>query len=452
MAGERILIVDDEHEIRESLAMILEYDGYECLSAPNGSQALERFRSESPELVLLDIRMPGLSGIEVLERLKGLEPSVPVVIISAHGDVPTAVEAIKKGAFDFLEKPLDRDRILLTVRRGLDHRKLSRSNVAFASLGADVTIVGESPAMRRVLQTVERVAASEARVLIMGESGTGKELIARALHTRSPRSTRPFVEVNCAAIPSELIESELFGHEKGSFTGASSRRLGKFELADGGTIFLDEVGDMSLQAQAKVLRVLEEGTLQRVGGDRLIRVDVRTIAATNQNLPKAVEAGTFRGDLYYRLNVVPLELPPLRARGRDIALLARHFLEQFCRGRGSAPLTLTDEAQRALMTYPWPGNVRELRNITERVCILSEGPEVTAQDLALQQASAPAPASSCHTEKTLGEVREASEKAALERCLKKQRWNVSEAARELGIPRSHIYRKMSKYGLKRPSS
>jgi two-component system nitrogen regulation response regulator NtrX len=450
MAGETILVVDDEREIRESLAMILEYEGYSCRSAPDGTTALALFSSESPELVLLDIRMPGLSGLEVLERLKSSEPFTPVVIISAHGDVPTAVEAIKKGAFDFLEKPLDRDRILLTVRRGLEHRKLARRNLAFASLGPDVTIIGESPAMKTVLTTVARVAPSDARALIMGESGTGKELVARALHRGSSRRDRPFVEVNCAAIPAELIESELFGHEKGAFTGATARRIGKFELADGGTIFLDEVGDMSLQAQAKVLRVLEEGTLQRVGADRLIKVDVRVVAATNQNLPQAVEKGTFRKDLYFRLNVVPIELPALRQRGRDIVLLARHFLAEFCRTRGCALLELTDDAEEALSAYPWPGNVRELRNLMERICILCEGPRVAAADLPIYPELSTAPSSS-RAPGTLEEVREASEKSALEACLKKHKWNVSEAARELGIPRSHIYRKIDKYGLERPT-
>jgi two-component system nitrogen regulation response regulator NtrX len=450
MAGETVLVVDDEREIRDSLAMILEYEGYSCRSAPDGDTALSLFTNESPELVLLDIRMPGLSGLEVLERLKSIEPSTPVVIISAHGDVPTAVEAIKKGAFDFLEKPLDRDRILLTVRRGLEHRKLARSNLAFASLGSRVTIVGESRSMKEVLQTVQRVASSDARALIMGESGTGKELIARALHRGSPRRDRPFVEVNCAAIPAELIESELFGHEKGAFTGASARRIGKFELADGGTIFLDEVGDMSLQAQAKVLRALEEGTLQRVGGDRLIRVDVRVIAATNQNLPQAVEKGSFRKDLYFRLNVVPIELPPLRRRGRDIVLLARHFLAEFCGTRGCTPLELTQDAEEALAAYSWPGNVRELRNLMERICILCEGPQVTAADLPLFPELS-APPDSYRAPGTLEEVRDASERKALEGCLKKHRWNVSEAAKELGIPRSHMYRKMDKYGLRRPS-
>ena len=431
--------------------MILEYEDYRCLAASNGQQALDVFRKESPELVLLDIRMPGLSGLDVLERLQALEPSVPVVIVSAHGDVPTAVQAIKGGAFEFLEKPLDRDRVLLTARRALEHRDLARRNRAFATLGRKVTIIGESPTMREVLDTVATVAPSEARVLIMGESGTGKELIARALHAGGPRRDRPLVEVNCAAIPAELIESELFGHEKGAFTGASSKRIGKFELADGGTIFLDEVGDMSPSAQAKVLRILEEGTLQRVGGDRLIRVDVRVIAATNQNLPQAVEAGSFRKDLYFRLNVVPVELPPLRQREGDVLLLARHFLDEFCRAKGRAPLGLSRDAEQALSAYPWPGNVRELRNLMERVCILCRTDRVTVADLDLQPASVATSPVSGAASRTLEEVRDASEKSALEQCLKRHRWNVSEAARELGIPRSHIYRKMEKYGLKRPS-
>ncbi|MDP6418327.1 MAG: sigma-54 dependent transcriptional regulator [Candidatus Krumholzibacteria bacterium] len=443
MASARILIVDDEAQVRESLARILDYEGHETMEAEDGLSALEILAREDLDLVFLDIKMKGLDGLEVLKEQakRGLE--IPVIVISGHGDVSTAVEATKLGAFDFLEKPLDVDRILLTLRNALEQGTLRRR--LEESLHGRFEIIGESPAIREILTLVERVGPSEARVLITGENGSGKELVARAIHLSSRRSAGNFVEVNCAAIPNELIESELFGHEKGSFTGAHQRRIGKFEQATGGTLFLDEIGDMSLDAQAKVLRVLQEGRLERVGGTETLEVNVRVIAATNKNLLEEAREKLFREDLYYRLNVVPLVLPPLRERREDIPLLVEHFLSRFCSEMGCAVREVTAKAMERLKMHPWPGNVRELQNLVERLLILLPDDPIDAGDIPLL-AGDKDPSDFMQAE-SFQDFKEQSESAFLAGRIRDCGGNVSKAARSLGIQRSHLYRKIEKYKL-----
>ena len=371
--SKRVLIVDDEESVRSSLEKLLAFEKYTTFSAADGETALETVSGERIDLVLLDIKMPGMDGIEVLQRIKEARGDLPVVIISGHGTISTAVEATKLGAFDFLEKPIDMDRLLLTVRNGIKQGELSRQNVQLKEQSKLSTeIVGRHPDIIKILETVEQVAPTNARVLIMGENGTGKELVARKLHETSKRSAEPFIEVNCAAIPEDLIESALFGHEKGSFTGAVAQRIGKFEVADGGTLFLDEVGDMSLSAQAKVLRVLQESTFERVGGTETKRVDVRVIAATNKDLLEAAADGKFREDLFYRLNVVPINIPPLRERKSDIPALLQHFIHEKVNDL-KLPM-VPDVAPGVIdrfLEYAWPGNVRELANVVEREIILN---------------------------------------------------------------------------------
>ena len=449
----RILIVDDEESIRDVLRQLFEYEGHEVRTASSGHQALKAVDEESPDVVFLDVKMPGMDGLEALGRLKEKAPGAQVVMISGHGTIDTAVEATRKGAFDFLEKPLDTDRLLVTLRNVLEVKGLSESVAALRSeVEIRHEIVGSSYAIRQVLERIERVAPSDARVLITGENGTGKELVARAIHRLSRRADREFVEVNCAAIPSELIESELFGHMKGSFTGAVQDRAGKFEQADGGTLFLDEVGDMSQAAQAKVLRALEEGHVTRVGGQKSNEVDVRVVAATNKDLEDEIQAGGFRDDLYYRLNVVPIHVPPLRERKEDIPLLVRHFTSRLAASSGFPPHDFTDGALDRLQAMEWPGNVRELRNTVERLLILSSGPRVTGEDVELLAGSGE------ETERTDGNLLEAetfqefkdrAERAFLLKKLRDHDWNVSETARALDTPRSNLYKKLDKYGLER---
>jgi two-component system nitrogen regulation response regulator NtrX len=376
-----ILVVDDEASIRDALKQLFEYEGHEVALASDGIEALAFLEESRPDLIFLDVKMPGLDGLEVLKRIRDRDSAALVVMISGHGTIDTAVDATRKGAYDFLEKPLDSDRLLLTLRNALELRGLSaRVEALETEVESRHEIVGSSFAIRQVVERVERVAPTDARVLVTGENGTGKELVARAIHRLSHRVDHPFIEVNCAAIPSELIESELFGHIKGSFTGAVADRPGKFEQAHGGTLFLDEVGDMSLAAQAKVLRALEEGLITRVGGSKAVEVDVRVIAATNKDLPAAIEDGAFREDLYYRLNVVPIHVPPLRERRDDIPSLVQHFAA--LQGGGHYPVRpMQTGAVERLQTMDWPGNVRELRNTVERLLILAAGPEVTARDV-----------------------------------------------------------------------
>ena len=449
----RILVVDDEPGIRHVLSQLLEYEDHEVRSAGGGAEAIELFQEFQPDLTFLDVKMARMDGLEVLSRLRELDQAALVVMISGHGTIETAVEATRRGAYDFLEKPLDTDRILLLLRNALQQRGLQAEN---ARLRVEVEqrheIVGRSFALRQVLERVERVAPTDARVLITGENGTGKELVARAIHRLSPRAAGPFVEVNCAAIPAELIESELFGHMKGSFTGAHEDRAGKFELADGGTLFLDEIGDMSASAQAKVLRALQEGVITRVGGARAIRVNVRVLSATNKDLAGEIKAGRFREDLLYRLNVIPLHLPPLRERRDDIPMLVQHFSDRFAQEGAVRPRRITPDAVDRLQRMDWPGNVRELRNTVERLLILAAGDSVTAGDVELLVAGAGQGGSlsgdllSCQT---FADFKEAAERAFILQKLRENDWNVAETARLLDMPRSNLYKKIERYGLVR---
>ena len=376
-----ILVIDDEKSIRNTLKDVLEYENHSVELATNGSEGLELFENKSVDLVLCDIKMPEMDGIEVLEKLMEKSHEIPVIMISGHGNIDTAVDAIKKGAYDFIEKPLDLNRLLVTIRNAMERSDLvTETKVLKRKVNKTYDIVGESEAIHRVKDMIERVAPTDARVLITGSNGTGKELVARWLHEKSNRAPQPFVEVNCAAIPSELIESELFGHEKGAFTSAIKQRKGKFEQANGGSIFLDEIGDMSLAAQAKVLRALQENKISRVGSDKDIDVDVRVIAATNKNLKEEIEKKTFREDLYHRLSVILIHVPPLNERLEDIPLLAEHFNELICNEYGRQKLTITDDAVKELQKINWTGNIREFRNVLERLIIFCDK-EITGKDV-----------------------------------------------------------------------
>ncbi len=454
----RILIVDDEEGIRGALTQLLEFEGYDVRSEPNAADGIAEYRRWKPQLVFLDVKMAGMDGLEALRRLRELDPAAVVVMISGHATIQTAVEATQLGAYDILEKPLDTDRILVTLRNALSHLELHEENTRLReTIESRYEIVGRSAAIRGVIDKIERVAATPARVLIMGENGTGKELVARAIHRQSPRAARPFVEVNCAAIPSELIESELFGHMKGSFTGAVADRAGKFEQANGGTLFLDEIGDMSLAAQAKVLRVLQDGVVTRIGGARPVSVDVRVLAATNKNLEAEIAAGRFRDDLYYRLNVVPVHVPALRERREVIPLLVAYFTAVLTEREGVPPRSFDPEAVQRLAEREWPGNVRELRNTIERLLILAAAARVTAADverLAAPDGEEPAGAElgailQC---RTFEEFKHAAERAFLRAKLRAYDWNVSETARGLEMPRSNLYKKIERYGLSRDSA
>ncbi len=449
--AKRVLVVDDEKGVREALRQILEYDGIDVRTEESGAAALEAYPEFLPHLVLLDVKMAGMDGLETLSRIREQDPAAQVVMISGHGTIQTAVEATQRGAYDFLEKPLDTDRILLTLRHALEQAELESENLRLrASVGDKYAIIGDSAAIRLLVEIIDKVAPTAARVLITGENGSGKELVARGIHRGSPRADRRFVEVNCAAIPSELIESELFGHMKGSFTGAFADRAGKFEQADGATLFLDEVGDMSAAAQAKVLRTLEEGVVTRIGATKPVTVDVRVIAATNKNISEEIAAGRFREDLYYRLNVVPIEVPPLRGRRDDIPLLVERFVTDLARDNGVKPKTFAEDAVLALEGRDWPGNVRELRNAVERLVILSAGEVVTAADVTrLAGATADAAVGNLIHCDTFEEFKQTAERAFLAAKLEETGWNVSETARKLDMPRSNLYKKIEKYGLQR---
>ena len=443
-----ILVVDDEEAIRSTLAQLLEYEGYRVLGAPDGPTALELVLQEKVDAILLDVKMPGMDGLEVLRRLAGDRTRVPVIVVSGHGNLETAVAAVKAGAYDYLEKPLERERLLVTLRNCLDHFGLERqTDWLRREMAWEEELVGECPAMRAVKEFIARVAPTDATVLVTGENGTGKELVVRALHAGSPRRDGPLVEVNCAAIPRDLVESELFGHEKGAFTGADRPRVGKFELADGGTLFLDEIGDMDPAAQAKVLRAIEQGRFQRVGGSRERRVDVRIVAATNKDLADP-DLG-FRQDLYYRLNVLSVHLPPLRERGDDIQLLVDHFNTALAARLNRRPKRFTAAARRRLASHTWPGNVRELRNLVERILILVPGEEVDADDLPpLGLGEAAGGASDWFACATYQEFKERSEREFLQAKLAAYGYNVSRTAEALGMQRSNLYKKIAKYGLR----
>jgi len=456
-----VLVVDDEADIRSSLRRILEYEGMSVSEAGTGADALQKVSSERPDAVLLDIKMPQTDGLEVLAELRKRDPALPTVMISGHATVATAVEATRLGAFDFMEKPLERDRVLLVLRNALEQRRLQDENRDLRSFSEErFRIVGSTAALRKVEEAVARAAPTKASVLITGESGTGKELVARQIHYSSARAARAFVKVNCAAIPEELIESELFGHEKGAFTGASRDQTGKFVQADGGTIFLDEIGDMSLRTQSKVLRVLQDGEVEPVGAARSFTVDVRVIAATNKNLPEEIRAGRFREDLYFRLNVIPIELPPLRERRDDIEDLVAYFAETFCRENNYRLKTFAADARAALRELPWRGNVRELRNAVERLLIMTPGDTIRASDIPAGLGGDLA----AQGQQTLGEAlaipdghvtlqsfKDRAERAFLVAKLRENGWNIAATAKAIDTPRSNLYKKLEAHGINRES-
>jgi two-component system nitrogen regulation response regulator NtrX len=444
-----ILVVDDDKGIRDSLKMILEYEKFEVEFAENGKVALAKLDRLTPDAVLLDVKMAGMDGIETLQKIRKKQATLPVVMISGHGTIETAVEATKNGAFDFLPKPLDRDKLLITLRNAVQHSALTQEVERLEeSIDGRRKILGGSTKIKELLAIIERVSPTDARVLITGENGTGKELVARALHRGSRRSNKPFVEVNCAAIPAELIESELFGHEKGSFTGATTQRIGKFEQADGGTIFLDEIGDMSPQAQAKVLRVLEENTVERVGGNKMITVDVRVLAATNKNLEEEIKKGNFRSDLFHRLNVLPIHIAPLRERREDISELVEAFIRDVCAKNGFATKTISKESILKLAKLDWPGNVRELRNAVERLTILSPGNQIEENLIPGSSLTASGDfVDMLSIGGTFQDFKDRAEGAFIKKQLDLHKWNISRTAESLDIQRSHLYTKMKRYGL-----
>lgn len=459
MAVPSILVVDDEASIRRTLREIFEYEDFAVEEAEDGEEAIEKITSESYDVVLLDVKMPKRDGMEVLEAVRDKHIDVPIVMISGHGNIETAVEATKLGAFDFVEKPPDLNRLLVTIRNALDRGQLEAENKRMRQTiaekhSSDLTpILGESASIGRIKETIERVAPTEARVLITGEPGTGKELVAKWIHELSSRKEGPVVEVNCAAIPGELIESELFGHEKGSFTGATKQRIGKFEQAHGGTLFLDEIGDMSLSAQAKVLRALQENKIMRVGGDRSLPVDVRVLAATNKNLLERIEEKEFREDLYHRLSVILIHVPPLRERREDVPIITRHIAERIAKRNGLEPKPFTDDALEALGRYEWRGNVRELHNVVERLIILSQGDRITHVDVERHVAPGGAQANPViglmDRYEDFTEYRDMAEKLFIQHKLEVHEWNISRTAESIGIQRSHLYNKMNKYDIER---
>lgn len=446
-----IFIIDDEIQICESIKMILDLEGYNVVYSTDPQTGLNRLNEGSFSALLLDIQMPGMSGFEVLKKVKEKKPNLSVIIISAHGSVENAIKATRLGAFDFIEKPIDRDKLLISVRNAVEQSNLIQENLEIKkTLEGEGEILGNSKAVKDILEMIDKVAPLDTRVLITGENGTGKELVARAIHKNSLRKDKPFIEVNCAAIPNDLIESELFGHEKGAFTGAVQQRIGKFELANKGTIFLDEIGDMSLQAQAKVLRAIEDGKIERVGGGKKIEVDVRIIAATNKNLKEEIEKENFREDLFHRLNVIPINIPPLRERLEDIPILVEHFANEITKKHKKAPVKFCDDAIKFLQSLQWSGNVRELRNIVERIIIIVDKKEVSRNDIEILFAPGQA-----NMDDIIGgsnsfqEFKEKAERAFILKQLKANNWNISKTAELLEIQRSHLYNKMKKYGIEK---
>jgi len=446
----QVLIVDDERNIQVMLSLALRGESLAVDTASGGREALEKIAAQPVDLVLMDVRMPDLDGLTVLRRARETRPGLPVVIMSGHGTFDTVREAFKLGAVDYLEKPIEKEKLLVAVRNALSRQTLERENAELRREVGGQEMLGSGPAMRRLQEMIRRAAPSEGRVLVTGENGTGKELVARALHQGSRRAEGPFVKLNCAAVPAELIESELFGHERGAFTGAVAARRGRFEQADGGTLFLDEVGDMPAAMQAKLLRVLQEGEFERVGGSATQRVDVRVVAATNKDLAAEVKAGRFREDLYYRLNVVPIHAPPLRERREDLPGLAERFLAEACARNGRRPLTFARDGLAALLRHDYPGNVRELRNVVERLAILADGPELSAEAVAGALPGAPPPRSDRYRSgRGFHAQVEDSEREIILGALAAQGDNISETARALGLERSHLYKKMKALGLRR---
>lgn len=446
-----VLIIDDELQICESINMILEYEGYAVDFTTSAIEGLEKFSSKDFSAVLLDIQMPEMNGFEVLKKIKAQKPTASVIIISAHGSVENAIKATRLGAFDFLEKPIDRDKLLISVRNATEQASLKVENEEIKKIWVgDEIILGKSKAIHNVLQLIDKVAPLDTRVLITGENGTGKELVARAIHKKSERKDKAFVEVNCAAIPNELIESELFGHEKGSFTGAVQQRIGRFELANKGTLFLDEVGDMSHQTQAKVLRAIEDGKIERVGGGKKIDVDVRLISATNKNLKEEIEKGNFREDLYHRLNVIPILVPPLRERTEDIPILIEHFANDISIKHKKPVTKFSDDAIHILQNQSWTGNVRELRNIVERIIIIVDKKEISAKDIEFMFAGNQQSVDQLvDMSNSFQEFKEKAERIFILKQLRANDWNISKTAEILEIQRSHLYNKMKKYEIEK---
>jgi two-component system, NtrC family, nitrogen regulation response regulator NtrX len=448
----RILIVDDEESIRETLREILEYEGYEIEEASDGEKAISLIKKFNYDAVLSDIKMPKLDGIEVLEQAKSIAPELPFIMISGHGTIETAIEATKKGAFDFINKPPDLNKLLITVRNAVDKSNLViETKVLKRQITKTRAILGDSPSIKKIKKTIEKVAPTDARVLITGENGTGKELVARWIHEKSNRADKPLIEVNCAAIPGELIESELFGHEKGSFTSAIKQKLGKFEKASGGTLFLDEIGDMSLAAQAKVLRALQENKITRVGGEKDIEVDVRIIAATNKDLMQEIEDGNFREDLYHRISVIVVHIPTLNERIEDIPILADQFMEDICQDNGIHKKQITAGAMEGLKSIFWSGNIRELRNIIERLVILCDQ-KITEEDIQLYANNGkkkPGTIDAINEFSRFQDFKDYAEKMFIDAKLKKNNWNVAKTSAEIDIQRSHLYNKIDKFDLKR---
>ncbi|HLH37657.1 MAG TPA: sigma-54 dependent transcriptional regulator [Bryobacteraceae bacterium] len=450
MKNARVLIVDDEPGIRASLRGVLEDEGYCCEAVESGEQCLEELARKSYELVLLDVWLPGIDGMETLARIQEIPfaDRPQVVLISGHGTIETAVKATKLGAFDFLEKPLTIEKVTVVLHNAIQQRRLELEVSRLKESGENLPrIIGESVPMKALRQQLSLMAATNGRVLIFGESGTGKELIAHAIHAASPRASEAFIEVNCAAIPEELIESELFGHRKGSFAGAVEDKIGKLQKAHGGTLFLDEVGDMSLKTQAKVLRALDEQRFEPVGASEHLKVDARVVASTNKNLEEEIERGNFREDLFYRLNVIPFHVPPLRERTEDIRLLAEHFLNEFTTSYGRKPKELTEDALQVLEAYPWPGNVRELRNLMERIVIMNPQTRIDARHIPLDRSRRAVFDRPIDQFGSLQEVREAAERDYILKKLEESKGNVTRAAELLGLERSHLYRKMKALGI-----
>ncbi len=448
MAEELVLVVDDEEGIRESLSGIITDEGYRVASVESGEDALKYIQMEAPELIFLDVWLPGIDGLETLKKIKASMPDVAVVMISGHGTIETAVKATAAGAYDFIEKPLSLERVVLAASRAMEKGSLLRENRKLReTLKLKWNLVGESPGIKRILSQIDMVSKSNSRVLITGESGTGKEIVAHLVHELSERSGGPFIEVNCAAIPHELIESELFGHEKGSFTGAFEQKRGKFEQAHKGTLFLDEIGDMSFQTQAKLLRVLESKEIQRVGGSKNIAVDTRVIAATNQDIEELIKEGKFRDDLYFRLNVIPVALPPLRERREDIPLLVEYFLGQLAEEYRQPVMRLSAPALERLIEHSWPGNIRELKNMIERLVIMTPCEEIGPEGIVIRGESAVCG----HFEMNgLREAREAFEREFITRKLSENGWNISRTSEVLEIERSNLHRKIKSFGIKIP--